>query len=302
MFKRILKFIDRIKFSYKIYSKYNLAWFFSKGFKFLNIFAKFFFIIRIFQYLLRFVSLVNLLFVFTIFILYTSFDPIILFINFVADYYQIIYDFIINKYSNLLKFIQNWIESKLDKVDTAQKDAPKKLDKSNFELKRKNKNLDIDSSVELDKDHLKRTNDYKNVEVDKETSASQKSYKKYYILAGILLIGGGVFLYYNPDIIAGALAAITSIRDEARNLTWNRNPDVPPVDNNEIQLNPRPDDTSAPNSPAPSSPSSIASDDTIKGAAAQLPSSSSTSEPPHLLFSSAMSKEYDQFFVKPKDK
>jgi hypothetical protein len=90
----------------------------------------------------------------------------------------------------------------LDKVDTAQKDAPKKLDKSNFELKRKSKNINVDSSVELDKDHLKRTNDYKNIEVDKETS-HVKSYKKYYILAGILLISG-VFLYFNPDIVSSA--------------------------------------------------------------------------------------------------
>jgi uncharacterized membrane protein YjjP (DUF1212 family) len=107
----------------------------------------------------------------------------------------------------------------LDKVNVNKQidNAKKKLEKTNFESKRKNKNLDMES----DKDYLKRSNDYKNVELDKtDTSDSQtKSYKKYYVLAGILLIGGGIFLYYNPDIIAGALAAITSIREDARNLT-----------------------------------------------------------------------------------
>ena len=132
MFKNIFKYLDKVKFSYNVYSKYKLGWFFTKGFKFLNIFAKFYFLFRIFQYIWRFVSLINLLFIFCIYILYTGFDPLILFINFVVKYYNIIYDFILNKYSNLLKFIHNWIENKLDKIninkqiDTTQKKLDKK--------------------------------------------------------------------------------------------------------------------------------------------------------------------------------
>lgn len=202
-----MKIFNFILFKFKLYSLVNYKYFFNRGFKNLTKFAKFVVIIRIFHFIWRFIGLINLIFVIFIFLVYTKFDNLLLFVGAVVKFYKYFYDQLFNKYYNLLRIINNWIENQLNNVDnvnlnkTIDKsnntiDEKPKLDKNNKSKWdfRKNTTKNIPVKIEVEQDYLKRTNDYKNVEINTSNNNSNKKY--YYIVGLIILVIGGVGIYY----------------------------------------------------------------------------------------------------------